>query len=499
MKIFKNRKRFFYFLLAFFSLNLNAFEKISVNELLAGRLEEDSTLKNALLEFQETQIQSELSLIENGFDIELSSGTMQVLFDSQTSFKINPSVLVNVPFANGLSVSAGTEISVNSNSSENFLMTDTNLSVNFEIFGSTLEKRKITILQNEENVFKAKLNVRNAAIQAENDFYSDLSSILSSVKSIYSAQNDLYSEKLSFEQIVALGYSENSSSYRLSKMKVTSGEHQIESDLRNLVHDVTVFYKTCGYDVQITKEELESDFFAYVPSEIPFDKKNGNEIFAYDKDSFSSIYDASFNHKINELSRKTEKDFSLSADGGFTFSNSMNDGKNTADAGLSASWSGISASAGVGIPVDGSKPSLNMSVGIKPSTFKKKNLEKQSENVSVEQELLEISDAQKEYETALTDYSEKLKNLEWESQSLSESLEMYEENEKLLSEWYSRGIISESELLSAKAELNSYSVDTVLNKINFLTYFNEVRLLFVKDANQTENQNENKTESGGSK
>ena len=74
-------------LAAIFTINiLNAVELVPTQELLAAYLERDSELKNLALELQKSKLNNELTQIDKGFYLKLSSGDMTFTFGDNSSF-----------------------------------------------------------------------------------------------------------------------------------------------------------------------------------------------------------------------------------------------------------------------------------------------------------------------------------------------------------------------------------------------------------------------------
>ena len=93
-------------------------------------------------------------------------------------------------------------------------------------------------------------------------FYTSLKEILSATQEIISMQSDLYEDTMDFESLKAKGYSNLSSTYQLANMKVLSDQHKIQSMIQSLIHDYILFYKDCGYEIQL---DSSTDFLRMIP------------------------------------------------------------------------------------------------------------------------------------------------------------------------------------------------------------------------------------------
>ena len=100
-------------LAAIFTINiLNAVELVPTQELLAAYLERDSELKNLALELQKSKLNNELTQINEGFYLKLSSGDMTFTFGDNSSFKVYPGVNATLPQYNNLGLNVNGQMSV---------------------------------------------------------------------------------------------------------------------------------------------------------------------------------------------------------------------------------------------------------------------------------------------------------------------------------------------------------------------------------------------------
>lgn len=460
------------------AFSLFAFEKLSTQELFYSYLKNDSDLKNLTIEAEKAQLALESTQIDNGFDISLSTGsvTIQTSGDTSTLSVKSAGISASIPQASNLTISATSEAEIsNFDFTDSSIFSDTKLNMSIDLISSSSLNRKISLMTAQRNLTQAKRNLQKEALQTETDFYTELKALLTSTSEIISAQTQLYTDTIDFESIKAKGYSTSSSTYQLAKMQVLSDQHDIESKTRSLIHDYIVFYKECGYEISL---DQDTDFYELIPSDLP--QVEALDIEDFEADKYTEIEEALWTYQINSLSRTADKNFTLSANGGYTFNNSTTS-SNTIDAGLSSTIGGLNLSAGVSLPVNGENPAYTFSAGISPSTFFQNSITKKTNDLTQEQEILAIELARQEFETLKVDKVQELEELEWNKETCQESYTMYEELASQLETYYKAGIIKESEYLSALSNAKNYKVKILSNSIDFIIYNNELQSLFVAD------------------
>ena len=443
--------------------------------LLLSYVENDSELKNLTIAAKKAALSYDATLIDNGFDISLSTGTV-TLQTSEDGSKLTakPSVKASLPQASNLSFTGQTNIASNSSDTK---VSDTSLSLGVDIISSSTLTNKITKLKAERSVKEAQRKIEKRAVAAEKEFYTELKKLLTSVSSIISKRETLYSDEIDFEAIKIQGYSKSSSTYRQAELKVISDQHDVESAMHSLIYSSVVFYKKCGFDIQINEHV---DLMSLVPSDI--EAVEPVDVSGYDKELYTEIESAVWTYTINSMERNSKKTYSLSANAGYTFDNS-NTKTDTVDAGLSGSIGGVSLGAGVSMPVggDSNSPSFTFSATLTPNTFRKNNITKQQNELTEEQELLAIQSAEDAYETKVVELQQKLDTLLWEKRTAETNLSMYEDLERDMSLLFKQGYISETEYLSTKNDLNSNIIKKVSNLIDLIIYNDDVISNFVSE------------------
>ena len=477
------KKHFFLFSTSLFFLAIiNAEPQSSqrlpdTTTLLLSYVENDAELKNLILAAKKSALSYQSAKIDTGFDVTLSSGsvTLQVN-DDGTKLTAKPSVKMSLPQASNLSVTAQTNFS---SESSNTSLSNTSVAVGIDIISSAVISNKLTKLKAERAVTEAQRKIEKRAIAAEKEFYTALKSLLSSINTIMTKRQTLYEDSIDLEAKKVQGYSESSSTYRQAELKVISDQHEIDSAIHSFKYDCVVFYKRCGYDLEI---DDKADLMSFVPSGI--DEVEPADILKFDKALYTEIENANWTYYINSIERSSKKNYGLSASAGYTFDNSITN-SDSIDAGLSGTFGGLTVGAGISLPVKSSQssisPAYTLSASLNPNTFRKNSITKKQNVLSEEQELLAIQTAESAFETKLVEFQQKLDTLLWEKKTVEENISMYGDLEKDMAQLYQQGYINETEYLSAKNNLNSSIIKKISNLIDLIIYNDDVISNFVSE------------------
>ena len=477
------KKHFFLFSTSLFFLAIiNAEPQSSqrlpdTTTLLLSYVENDAELKNLILAAKKSALSYQSAKIDTGFDVTLSSGsvTLQVN-DDGTKLTAKPSVKMSLPQASNLSVTAQTNFS---SESSNTSLSNTSVAVGIDIISSAVISNKLTKLKAERAVTEAQRKIEKRAIAAEKEFYTALKSLLSSINTIMTKRQTLYEDSIDLEAKKVQGYSESSSTYRQAELKVISDQHEIDSAIHSFKYDCVVFYKKCGYDLEI---DDKADLMSFVPSGI--DEVEPADILKFDKALYTEIENANWTYYINSMERSSKKNYGLSASAGYTFDNSITN-SDSIDAGLSGTFGGLTVGAGISLPVKSSQssisPAYTLSASLNPNTFRKNSITKKQNVLTEEQELLAIQTAESAYETKVVEFQQKLDTLLWEKKTVEENISMYGGLEKDMAQLYQQGYINETDYLSAKNNLNSSIIKKISNLIDLIIYNDDVISNFVSE------------------
>lgn len=445
--------------------------RMDVNSLFASYLKNDLETRRLAAEVEKQILSQQSTEIVNGFDIELSTGTVRFSTGKNSDVEFRPSATIKFPQLQNLSATANSTVNIgNAKTTAN-----TSLSIGVDIISGAKETRNVALLKAERGVLEAKRALQNRALSAERDFYNSLRTLYQTALSIVTAQNDLYDDKTNLEKIQAQGYSASSSQYRTAQMKVLSDEYNVRAAQRELESETSVFAAKCGVSY------AGVDAIDFLPTDIPL--VQAIDIRSFDKSKFSEIESAEWNHYINGLSRKADKNFSLSVNGGYTFSSDRTNARDTVDAGVSAKYNGLNVTAGTNIPVGGEdiNPSYTLSLSLSPNSFRTRAISEKQNELTEEQELIAIEKANRSYETNVLSNSKSLEDIEWKRETTKEYFDMYTKLEADNARWLDAGIMTESEYRASAMNKEKYRIQMITNEIDLILYNDEIKLLFCRD------------------
>lgn len=455
-------------------------------------LENDLELKRLAFELEKTMLSAREMKIDNGFSLKLSTGTLTLQSQGDNmNVNFTPSLTASIPQANnlGATVSSNIKIQNGENNTEN-----TKISLSADIISGGRITRKVNLMKADRDVLEAKRSLQNRALEAEKEYYTELKNLFTAANSIITAQKNLYDDTIDFEEVKAKGYSKSSAKYRQAELKVFDDRHSVETAVRELEHDCAVFASKCG-ELFETGAKPED----FLPPKI--EQVEIVAISSYKKDMYTKIESAKYTHEYNSLVREAKKNFTLSANAGYTFNNpsakttgvadiggstvdTISKNKtDTIDAGLTAGWNGLNMGAGVSFPVgaDFSHLIYTISAVFNPNELLKARITKKKDACSEEEEFIAIQAAEDSYETSVVDQNQSLSDIVWSKQSNFEFYNMYVELERDMAEYLKAGVITESEYLNSYANKERYRINLLINDIDLIIYNNTTKLLFCRD------------------
>lgn len=455
-----------------FTSVLSGLSLISTETLLSDYLKRDIELNKASLNFQKKIIENQIEEYQNGFSINIATGTIR--FDNLASDKqkISFSPTINAKFPEAANLTLGVKGDFAFEAAD-FLAEDISFSASLDLISSSSTERQIRKAEAERSLLQAQRSLREKALETEKKFYTELIALINKIDSIIKKQNDLYDQKIELEKIKLEGYSQNSVTYRRIDIALSSLLHEIESEEHSLIYDYKVFYKKCGQDLTIEKN---TELSSLIPTDIT--RVSLKNIEDFDRKKFKELDNAHWNKKINELKRKAQMNYYLDASGGYTINN-KNTSSDSLDIGLKGAYSGIEIGLGTNFPISkGKSPSFTISASFDPLSFKTEKLEEKIELISEKEEEMDLSNARISFGSTLVEKKTAAENLEWEEDSILQNLQICISQEENLYNWYKEGVITESEYLSAKNNVQSYFVKLLDNYLSRIIYNNEVSQLF---------------------
>lgn len=466
------KKKHFLFLMVLLSVTgLFAFEPIPTDQLLMSYLQKDMDLQKLTLAAEKADLSYNNSEIDTGINITLATGVMNFkTSENGLSVKTSPTLKVSIPQANNLSFSTGISI----NSDKENIVSDTALSVGVDIISSERLSNEVTLLTSERNRNLAIKNLEEKALEKEKSFYNELKTLLTSINTVIQSQKNYYTDLKNFESVKAKGYSKDSSTYRTAEIEIFSDKNTIENQVKSLKNDYIMFYKKCGHNITLPENMNIMDL---IPFDIP--EVQLVDVESFDKEKFSELENAKWTYYINSKKREINNNFSLSANAGYTFQNSLTN-SDTVNLGVNSTIGGINVQAGVNIPVTESPyPSFTLSTSINPNTFRKNNNTKEQNNLTEQQELLDIKIAEDNYENFVINSKQTAEELLLKKETTERNYEMYESLKNDTKEWYEKGIVPESDYLTAITNASIYKVKLLINDIDFIIYNSDINKKFL--------------------
>ncbi len=475
-----------------------------LNELLSGYLAGDLELKKAVLEAQSQSLSLKSTQIKNGISVSLSTGTVSITTDSagKSVVKVNPELSVEVPELSDAGVSASIPYTSGNGSS---YVSGGSVSGTVGIVSSSGKERNVKLLEAERSFTEAKRAVETRALKAEKEFYVKLKKLYNYAIAIHTAKNDLYDDSLDLRVLETQGYSKDSAKYRQALLQVKSDERDVHEQQRLLEKETAVFARKCGIeyklsseneDLWIQQEAGENAYMAavsFLPQFIP--EAEAEQIFDYSKENYSEVESAVWGEYLAQLKRDAKNDFSLSATGEYKF-NSTQSNYDDAGAKLNFAWKGFSANAGFYVPTGqnlfpenenlssskNDRPYFQFGFSVNPNERRLWKIEKQQDKIDEQTEKIALKAAFDDYETDVLDRVSTLNDIKWSKNSYSEQYDMYTQLAADMEKWFKEGSVTESDFNDAVNNREKARFNLMINAIELLIYNNEVKLLFVNDA-----------------
>lgn len=464
-----------------------------VTELLASYMSNDLTLKKYTYVVMQSSLDFEETKINNGLEVNLSSGTMTLKTNGSNSyFTVEPSATVSIPQLNNSSLSFSAT-GTNKDDEDNWQ--DMSLSFETDIISGARLSRKVELLKSKRTLLEAKRNLQDQALTVEKEFYSELKELYGYVIDVLEEKDDLYDNQLTLRTIQAQGYSKTSSTYRSAELDVKSSERKVEKAIRELDRNTALFAKKCGteYNYSYSPDIKDLQALSFLPVKIPL--KEGLDMSSFPKNSYSDIETARWANYIAELERKADYAVTLSGNAGYTF-NDTDANSDTVDTGLSLTWAGLSLSAGISFPTadkkfssniaasTSKKPIYSLSVGLKPNSFALEKIEDKQDEVNRNLELIDIKSAEENYENDILDKKTTLEDIVWARKNYAEEYNMYKKLADDDYSYYKAGVIVESDYLDAITKRDEAFVNGLITDIEMIIYNNELTLLFHDDNDE---------------
>lgn len=489
------------------------FSQSNLPELLFGYLKNDLSLQKYTLTARLKALSYDAAKIENGIELELSSGTVTIQSSSDgTKYTFTPAASLEIPQLHDTTISASFPMTKKSGfeeENENGSFLDNgSVKVSTAIVTSKPLKREVALLEAERAYVEAERAVRTQALTVENEFYTNLKNLYSYVSKVLTAKKDLYDDELDLRVLQAQGYSKTSASYRKKYLEVMSDQRNVGEAIRKLERETALFAVKCGseYEQVFSHDFPEEDrgknageealaaVMAFLPSEITAVEME--DVLSYDSESYAETESARWTKQIGELKRKTDYSLEVGAYGGYTFNESTSK-YDTVDGGITFDWRGISASAGLSLPtgqnlfpLEGSStglasksPVYTFSLTLSPNTWRLAAVDAKQDELNSKIDEITIQAAADDYDSAVLDKLSERGDLRWSEKSYAEEYDMYSQLEYDMDGWLKAGSVTKSDYVDAANSRENARINMLINAVEKIIYNNEVKMMFVKKEN----------------
>lgn len=511
-----------------FSVSVLAFSDDRAGVLLSGYLANDLELQKCALTAQSKLLDWDSAKVENGITLNLSTGTVRIQASAGgTSYTFSPAAEIAVPRLRSAAISAVLPMTkangFDDDSRNGLFLDDGTVKFSAEITDSSARSRNISLLEAERAYIEAERSAQNRAVAAEKEFYGHIKSLYEAASDIFSKKTDVHTDEIELDVLETQGYSRSSSLYRSKQLAVQTGKRNIAEAQRNLERETVVFAMKCGAefyrsyknehsgssenDVPETGTRFGDEDTAvrnvldFLPADIP--SVELDDILRYKNADYAPAEEASWNVHVARLKAESVRRPKLSAFAGYTFNESLS-GFDTVDGGLSFSWNGLAAEAGISVPTGGNAlsfdsshsgtdskhPVYTFSLSFSPETWKLASIEKKQSELALKISEVALKSAFDDYETDVLDKISSRADLQWSETVCAEEYNMYSVLEADSGRWLAQGIITESDYLDALNNKLRARLSILINAVEQIIYNDDIQLLFVenqkKPAGQTE-------------
>ena len=450
---------------------------LDFNRLLAGYAENDIELKELDVKLRRALLAEQKTVGENTVNLSLSTGTMTFTADGKnTSVSVSPEIKLTLPSLNNTEIKAEVPSSLQTadGSVSKSQLSQAGVSLSTDIVSSAKSVRNLANEKARRTTELARRALENRFLQVEKNFWTQLRALYTEAAAAAKLQDILLSSKKELASVQTQGYEKGSSRYRGAELKVKTDEHELEKKRRELANALADFALNCGLSASDISE------LPLVPDEAVH--KPLLSVTDFDKDRYVKTEQAEWNSEYAEKARSAKKNFSLRGSAGYSYTGAAasTNGVNTLSAGLISSWKGVSAAAGVSVPVETpEKPKFNLSFGWDMNKHKSADFTRKDDVYAAELDGFSVQAAKKEADRQIRLFAVKADDLEWQRKKNAEELNLgkrlYEDTQK----WYKDGIVSADDVLRAKTAYESILYKTNGTELDCLIYNIDLTLLFV--------------------
>ncbi|WP_253678380.1 hypothetical protein [Treponema sp. OMZ 788] len=356
---------------------------------------------------------------------------------SKSFFSINPSVSAGLPLYNNLGLNLSANYS--SGAAGNSKASGFSFGISGDIYSQTRKSKKNEIEAYLEVLKEAEKKAGMSQELAENKLLIDIKNILNEYSALLSKRLAGIQSDINYKQILAEGYSQNSSKLRTAKLNLISAERD-EKEAEFLFEvSARLFFESCGLKIE---KKGEDDFFIKLAKSIPEQKLISIETLR--PENYNSLIKAEKDYdKLLEKNKMDLAPFSASAK--LDYSYSMNNSNNI-NSGISMNFPGGAITTGISLPLSkDSIPSMQISFSINPLAVYSYSLRKKNAAITESGEKIKLADTRLKLTKDVNSLKLKWEQLEWQQIRYAEELNIYKENADEHTKWFERGLINSLE------------------------------------------------------
>ena len=457
----------------------------TLNDCFIGYKEHDLELQQLQVKVKQAENSFDRAKADNGTEVNLSTGSMSLeLGSGGTEMDFAPQATVSLPSVNGTSVTASIPLTVTTDSSGSATEFDNaEITLSTDIISNTARLAALGIESAERDLTLSQRDFTLKHIAVEESFWNEVRSLYEAAQSLADGKTTLYTLQTDFDEVKVEGYAPYSSTYISARLEVDSAQREVEEDARLLANALGDFAVECG---------MERDGLTDLP-ELPasLDSTELADMKNYDRQMYIDLEESIWTNGYRERSRQSDRDFTLRADFGYGWDGSLtgtddseNELTHSLSAGLSASYRGMSLSAGVSTPLeDPSAPSLLLSLAWDLTGRRTSALDDRDDEYDRQLEILDIKIAAQAYTDAVGDAETDYGDLVWTKQRNSENLAMYKKLYEDSLEWSEKGLIANADLAQNRNSYEQARYTASLTNIDYVLYNLKIAQYFINSEN----------------
>ncbi len=457
----------------------------TLNDCFIGYKEHNLELQQLQVKVKQAETSLDRANVANGTEVNVSTGNMSLELNSDgTEMEFSPQATVSLPLINGTSVTASIPVTVETDSSGSATAFDNGeVTLSTDIISNTAGLASLEIESAERELTLSQRDLTLKRIAVEESFWNEVRSLYEAAQSLADGKTTLYTLQTDFDEIKVEGYAPYSSTYISARLEVNSAEREVEEETRLLANALGNFAVGCG---------MERDGLTDLPELPPsLDSTELAHMEDYDRQMYIDLEESIWTNGYNERSRQSDRDFTLRADFGYGWDGYLSGTDDTEEAmthslsaGLSASYRGMSLSAGISTPLeDPSDPSLLLSLEWDLTERRTSALDERDDEYDRQLEILDIKIAEQAYTDAVGDAETDYGDLVWAKQRNSENLVLYKKLYEDSLEWSEKGLIANSDLAQNRNSYEQARYTASLTNIDYVLYNLKIAQYFINSEN----------------